>query len=52
MKQIVEVWCEDNYDFMKGESHSHKVSEFKSVEKAVAYMQEKLDKQMYDIAQK
>ncbi|MCF6206990.1 MAG: hypothetical protein L3J47_08900 [Sulfurovum sp.] len=48
---MVEVWCEDNYDYMKGDRYEYKVASFESGEKALAYMQEKLDAQMRKIAQ-
>ncbi|QOR61212.1 hypothetical protein ACM66Z_07060 [Sulfurovum sp. ST-21] len=50
MSQIIEVWAEDNYDFMKGESHPCKIAEFHSTEEAVAYMCAKLDEQLYGLA--
>ena len=50
MEQIIEVWCEDNYDFMKGESHPCKVAEFSTTEEAVAYMYDKLDEQLSRLA--
>lgn len=50
MEQIIEVWGEDNYDFMKGESHPYKVAEFPSREEAVAYMCTKLDEQLCRLA--
>jgi len=47
----VEVWAEDNYDFMKGESYSYKVAEFENVDAAIAYMRSKLDTQLHAIAE-
>ncbi len=50
MNQTIEVWCEDNYDFMKGESCPCKVAAFSSTEEAVAYMCDKLDEQLCGLA--
>ena len=50
MNQRIEVWCEDNYDFMKGESHPCKVAEFSTTGEAVAYMCDKLDEQLSRLA--
>ena len=50
MNQTIEVWCEDNYDFMKGESYPYKVAEFSTTEEAVAYMCDKLDEQLCRLA--
>ena len=42
----IEVWCEDNYDYMKGESYSFKVAEFKDEKEALIYMKTKLDEEL------
>ena len=47
---MIEVWAEDNYDFIKGESHPYKIAEFSSEDEAIAYMCDRLDAQLHDIA--
>ncbi|GEM_PF-5330983 len=51
MKSGVEVWAQDNYGFMKGESYSCKVAEFENEDAAIAYMCSKLETQLLDIAE-
>ena len=47
----VEVWGEDNYDYMKGsDDDPFKVAEFQSIDEAVTYMRAKLDKQLSEKA--
>ena len=52
MDQIIEVWGEDNYDFMKGESNPYQVAEFQTVEEAVVFISAKLDEQLSEIAKR
>ena len=48
--QKIEVWYEDNYDYMKGESFPVKIAEFDNVEDALDYMCSKLDEELCKLA--
>ncbi len=50
MKQKIEVWCEDNYDYMKDKNYPAKVAEFSSNKEALDYIYNKLDEQLLKIA--
>ena len=50
MKRNIEVWCEDNYDYMKGDVYPAKVAEFSNYKEALTYIHNKLDEQLCEIA--
>lgn len=49
-KQMVEVWCADNYDYIKGEKFEHFHKSFESFDEAIEYIKSKLDEELKEIA--